>query len=147
MLDRLRDRCAASVANGRVLPVSGDLENLYAALPSFGDLAAVVANFGVVNLLPDLAQFTDLVAVRLPRVQAIILGVQNPLYLRDLRTGWWWRGLRRGWKTGAIYCDVSAIPTRRYFARTLAAALAPAFRQRAAETWGPMRLLAFVRSA
>ena len=69
MLDRLRNRCAASVANGRVLPVSGDLENLYAALPSFGDLGAVVANFGVVNLVSDLAQFTDLVAVRLPRVQ------------------------------------------------------------------------------
>jgi len=147
MLDRLRDRCAASVANGRVLPVSGGLENLYAALPSFADLGAVVANFGVINHLSDLAQFTDLVTVRLPRVQLIILGVQNPFYFHDLRNGWWWRGLRRGWKTGAILCDASAIPTRRYFARTLAAALAPAFRQRAAETLGPMRLLAFARSA
>jgi hypothetical protein len=127
--------------------VSGGLENLYAALPSFADLGAVVANFGVINHLSDLAQFTDLVTVRLPRVQLIILGVQNPFYFHDLRNGWWWRGLRRGWKTGAILCDASAIPTRRYFARTLAAALAPAFRQRAAETLGPMRLLAFARSA
>jgi ubiquinone/menaquinone biosynthesis C-methylase UbiE len=146
MLDRLRDRCAASVASGRVLPVSGSLENLYAALPGFGDLRAVVANFGVVNHLSDLGQFADLVTVRLPGVQTIILGVQNPFYFHDLRSGWWWRGLRRGWKTGAIFCDASAVPTRRYFARTLAAALAPAFRQRAAETWGPMRLLAFARS-
>jgi SAM-dependent methyltransferase len=148
MLDRLRERCAPAIKEGRILPVGGELANLHAALSKFAPLQAVVANFGVLNLLPDLTAFVDLVTSRLPTVQSVILGVQNPFYLPDMRAGWWWRGLWRGWKAGTIVCDATAVPTRRYFIGTLASALAPRFRLcDALDFWTPMRLLAFVRAA
>ena len=148
MLERLQERCATPIAAGRVVAVAGDIDDLYRALAAFGSVQAVVANFAVLNLLPDLSAFRELVINRLPAVQAIILGVQNPFYLPDLRAGWWWRGMWKGRRTGEIVCDASRLTTRRYYIGTLAAALAPAFRLHETHgTWAAIRLLAFVRSA
>jgi len=148
MLERLRERCATPIAQGRVVAVAGEMDDLYRALAAFGSVRTVLANFAVLNLLPDLSAFRELVTTRLPAVQAVILGVQNPFYLPDLRAGWWWRGMWKGRKVGEIVCDASRLTTRRYYTGTLVAALAPAFRlQETHGAWAPMRLLAFVRTA
>ena len=148
MLARLRSRYGDAVRAQRVVPVSGEWADLYAGLADFDPIRAVVANFGVINHLPQLAIFTDLVVSRLPSLQAVILGVQNPHYIRDMGHGWWWRGLWAGRGQGAVLCEGSAVKTRRYFIRTLIAALAPVFQLRASSyAWAPMRVLAFERVA
>jgi SAM-dependent methyltransferase len=148
MLERLRERCATPIAEGRVVAVAGEMEDLYRALPAFGSVQTVVANFAVLNLLPDLSAFRELVTRRLPAVQAVILGVQNPFYLPDLRAGWWWRGMWKGRRAGEIVCDAGRLTTRRYYNRTLVAAFAPDFKlQETHGAWAPIRLLAFVRTA
>ena len=148
MLARLRSRYAEAIREQRVVPIGGDLEDLYAGISDFDSVRALVANFGVINHLPDLAIFTDLVARRLTSVQVVILGVQNPIYLSDMAQSWWWRGVWGGRSQGAVLCHGGAGTTRRYFLRTLTAALAPTFQLRASSyTWAPIRLLAFERTA
>jgi SAM-dependent methyltransferase len=147
MLAQLCSRYVEAIRLQRVVPITGGLEDLNAGISGFEPVRAVVANFGSINHVPRLAIFTDLMA-RLTSLQAVILGVQNPLFLPDMRSRWWWRGLRAGRGQGAILCQSGAVTTRRYFVRTLAASMAPDFQLRASyDTWAPMRLLAFERVA
>jgi SAM-dependent methyltransferase len=148
MLARLCSRYSEAVRDHRILPISGALADLYAGLAYFHPVRVLVANFGVINHLPHLAPFADLVSRRLPSLQAIVLGVHNPLYIPDMRSRWWWRGLWAGRGQGAILCDGNAVRTRRYFMRTLIHALAPCYQLSAAYGLGaPMRVLAFERVA
>ena len=147
MLGKLRERCAAAALNGRIVAVGGDIANLDDALLQFGPIQAVVSNFAVINLLPELSDFSTLVMRRMPTVRIVILGVQNPFYLPDLGNVWWWRGLLKGRGTGAIPCDLPPIGARRYFMGTLRDALAPDFRlQEVHQRWAPIRVLAFERA-
>jgi SAM-dependent methyltransferase len=147
MLARLRTRYDEAIRQHRVVPIGGDLAQLHAGISNFEPVRALVANFGVVNHLPSLAVLTDLASRRLTSLQAVILGVQNPHYLPDMRMSWWWRGLWAGRREGAIRCEGGAGSTHRYFIRTLTASLAPIFRLRASYgTWSPIRLLAFERA-
>lgn len=144
MLARLRSRYGEAIRQQRVVPIGGELDELYAGIADFDPVRALVANFGVINHLPHLAIFTDLVTRRLTSLQAIILGVQNPNYIPDMARSWWWRGLWAGRSEGAIVRQGSSGSTRRYFLRTLTASLPPVFQLRASyATWSPMRLLAF----
>jgi SAM-dependent methyltransferase len=148
MLACLRRRYDEAVRNRRVLPIGGELAHMYAAISLFDPIRVVVANFGVINHLPRLEAFVELVTQRLPSLQAVVLGVHNPLYLPDMGSRWWWHGLWVGRREGIILCEGSAVKTRRYFLRTLIRLLSPTFRLRVANgLLTPMRLLAFERLA
>jgi len=148
MLAQLCSRYSEAVGEHCVLPISGELVDLYVGISHFDPIRAVVANFGVINHLPRLEAFADLVSQRLTCLQAIVLGVHNPLYLPDMGSRWWWRGLWAGRGEGVILCEGTAVRTRRYFLRTLIHTLSPVFQLRAAYgICAPMRLLAFERVA
>jgi SAM-dependent methyltransferase len=148
MLACLRRRYSEAVREDRVRAIGGELAGLYAGLSHFDPINVLVANFGVINHLPRLEAFADLVSQRLTALQVIILGVHNPLYLPDMGSRWWWRGLWAGRGEGVILCEGTAVRTRRYFLRTLIRTLSPVFQLRAAYGMtAPMRLLAFERAA
>ncbi|MGC1459145.1 MAG: class I SAM-dependent methyltransferase [Steroidobacteraceae bacterium] len=148
MLAQLRSRYREAVRERTVIPLGGELTDLYAQLAHFDPIRAVVANFGVINHLPHLGAFADLVSQRLTALQVVVLGVHNPLYLPDMGSRWWWRGLWAGRREGVILCEGTVVRTRRYFMRTLIQTLSPLFQLRAAYgLCAPMRLLAFERVA
>jgi hypothetical protein len=88
MLARFRERHGEPIRQHRVTPVGGDLGNLDTAISKLELIRAVVANFGLLNLLSDLAPFTDLVMRRLTSLQVVVLGVQSPFYLPDMPSTW-----------------------------------------------------------
>lgn len=131
MLSRLRERCAAHIEAGRIVVVEGPIQRLYKAIEEAPPVSALTANFAVLNLLPDLSTISDLAQARLPSLEAVVVSVQNPFYIQDMRRAWWWAAARRLPRTGWIEYRDSPAPTRRYRTSRLLEAFEPTFRVRA----------------
>jgi len=126
MVDILRRRCVREIADGRVVPIAGGLDRLESELEKTGPLAAVAANFAVLNHMNDLRPVFGMFASHLAPRGAVVANVLNPFYWRDMRQMWWWRNVIRGVGTGSIRF-AGDVTTYRHFVPTIASMATPAF--------------------
>jgi SAM-dependent methyltransferase len=96
MMAGLERRCAASIVSGEVIPYSMDYQRFLDSFPQWPAPHAVVSNFAVLNLIPDLEPLFDAFARRLAPPGWVIFSVLNPIHWSKVRMPEWWRGL---WKT------------------------------------------------
>ena len=126
MVDVLRERCKDEIALGRITPAAGPLDAMVRALEESGPVAAISANFGVLNHVRELKPLLHLLASHLAPGGALVASVLNPFYRRDMRRAWWWRSVLRSAWTGAIRMEGN-VTTYRHFAGTLRRAAEPDF--------------------
>jgi SAM-dependent methyltransferase len=118
MVDVLRARCAAEIADGRITPIAGSTWDLAAALERCPPMSAISANFAVLNHVDHLGPLFDLFCFHLLPQGSVVASLLNPWYRGDMRRRWWWTGLARSPWTGAITAH-GEVTTHRHFARTV----------------------------
>jgi SAM-dependent methyltransferase len=124
MVEMLRARAAAALAQGRIVAVAGTLGDLEATLVAHAPVAAVAANFAVLNHFADLAPVLRYLAARLRPDGAVVASFLNPVREGDMRQSWWWRGLPASLSSGAITFR-GDVTTHRHFVRTIRRAAEP----------------------
>lgn len=127
MIQLLTRRCSDLIKAGHVVPVSGHVSRLTDSLQDFGGIQAITANFAVINLVPDLTFLSAFLLSRLPDCRWIFLAAQNPFYVKDMRSLWWWKGLLLSPVSGAIVHQNAAVATYRHFLGSLRSAVGPEF--------------------
>jgi len=126
MMDLLRARCAGQIEAGRIMPALGTLDDMESALEVHGPVAAIAANFSVLNHVGNLQPLLQLLASHLVPGGVLLASVLNPFYRSDMQHSWWWRSaMRTAWR-GAIRVE-GKVTTYRHFMRTLRRAAAPDF--------------------
>jgi SAM-dependent methyltransferase len=118
MLDVLRARCAAALASGRVITVSGGLDDLVRALASLAPIDAIAANFAVLNHFADLRPLFGALAPQLRPGGALAASLLTPLYRSDLRRPGWWRLVALSMLTGRV-TNRGMVTVHRYFVRAI----------------------------
>jgi SAM-dependent methyltransferase len=119
MLQVLRTRCSGEITRGRINPIAaGDFKELESTLERMPPLGAIAANFAVLNHVDDLAPLLASLSTYLAPGAPLVASVLNPWYRGDMRQRWWWRGLLRSRRTGAIALR-GDVTTYRYFLRTV----------------------------
>jgi len=126
MMSVLRERCGIEIAAGRITTAAGPLEDMERALCAGGPVAAIAANFAVLNHVRDPGALLQRLAVHLQPGGALVANVLNPFYGRDMRRGWWWRSALRSLGQGSIRME-GRVTTYRHFMGSLRRAAAPAF--------------------
>jgi hypothetical protein len=126
MVDRLRRRCVQEIADGAVVAVTGGLNRLEAELEKTGPVAAVAANFAVLNHISDLRPVFRVFASNVAPRGVVAASVLNPFYWPDMKCGWWWRSVIRSFGSGAIRF-AGDVTTYRHFIGAMTKAAAPAF--------------------
>jgi SAM-dependent methyltransferase len=124
MMELLRRRCAREIAEGRIIPVTGNDEGLASALERVQPVSVIAANFAVLNHVRDLAPLLRLLSSSLRPGGSLVASLLNPWYGGDMRQRWWWRGLLRSLRTGAITMH-GDVTTHRHFPRTVQRAAWP----------------------
>jgi SAM-dependent methyltransferase len=101
-------RCERHVRAGRVTVLSSYGPDVVRSIPK-----AITANFAVASLIPNLqSQFQDW-ARYLDRSGWLLLSIQNPWFLLDMKQRWWWRGLPRLLTRGEFRVSDSHLYRRR----------------------------------
>jgi SAM-dependent methyltransferase len=118
MVGALRARCATEISQGAVTAIEGNLSWLVDALVRDGPVAAIAANFAVLNHVGDLRSLLEELAPHLAEDGVVVASLLNPFYKRDMVQGWWWRGVAGSLQTGAILAD-GDVTTYRHFRRTV----------------------------
>lgn len=126
MIAVLRDRCVTEIAENSIRPIAGDLELLVEALERAGPVAAIAANFAVLNHVRDLRPLFGTLAPYLVRDGVIVACVLNPFYWRDMTRSWWWRGMPSSLWTGAIKV-AGQVTTYRHYMRAVRRMASPHF--------------------
>lgn len=126
MIAVLRDRCATEIAEDSIRPIAGDLELLVAELERAGPVAAIAANFAVLNHVRDLRPLLGTLAPYLVPDGVIVACVLNPFYWRDMTRSWWWRGMPGSLWTGAIKVS-GQVTTYRHYMRAVRRMASPRF--------------------
>jgi SAM-dependent methyltransferase len=88
MIDVLRARCAEAIAQGRIGPVVGSLDDLERELRHRPPRDAIAANFAVLNHVHDLQPVLARLASHLRPGGVLVASLLNPLYKGEMR----WRG-------------------------------------------------------
>jgi SAM-dependent methyltransferase len=85
----LADYCREEIERNAIVLHQGTYRSFIEQTTAAADL--ITANFAPLNLIDDLPElFRKFHALARPRAR-ILASVLNPLYLGDLRYGWWWR--------------------------------------------------------
>jgi SAM-dependent methyltransferase len=91
MMDQLRQRCAAEIETGKILPGSGDYASFASNLERWPPPSGVVSNFAVLNLIREPKRLFDMFARRLSAPGWLIVSVLNPIHWKLVITPGWWR--------------------------------------------------------
>jgi len=126
MTDLLRERCSKEIASGIITLAVGPLETLELALAGCSPVAAIAANFAVLNHVPEPGPLLRRLALQLAPGGALFANVLNPFYRRDLLRAWWWRSAWRSRGKGAIRHDGKVV-THRHFPSAIRKAGEPDF--------------------
>ncbi|WP_165917606.1 class I SAM-dependent methyltransferase [Roseateles saccharophilus] len=126
MVDVLRERCKSEIESGRVTPTAGPLAAMTNALEEAGQVAAIAANFAVLNHVRELKPLLQILASHLASGGALVACVLNPFYRRDMLQAWWWRNALRSFGKGAIQMS-SNVTTYRHFVGAMRRAAGPEF--------------------
>jgi SAM-dependent methyltransferase len=126
MVDILRTRCAREIADGTVVAIAGGLDRLESELEHTGPVAAVAANFAVLNHISDLRPVFRMFASHLAPRGVVVVSVLNPFYWHDMKRSWWWRAFIRSFGAGSIRF-AGDVTTYRHFVGAMTRMAAPAF--------------------
>jgi SAM-dependent methyltransferase len=158
MLGLLRERCAAQVATGRVVPLGGSFGELEAALQGAARFDGVVCNFAVFSLLPQLNSVFRLFGRIVRPGGRCLVTIQNPWYLADMRRPAFWKALLRFPAAGVMRYPSESGFTTHHLPSQIRRAARPEFRPVAPKSrvggecerrFGPLRvfrLLTFERA-
>ncbi|HZS60162.1 MAG TPA: class I SAM-dependent methyltransferase [Gemmatimonadaceae bacterium] len=127
MIAQASTRCAREIMAGQIEAVTFPFAEFPHALPAHAGFDAIVTNFAVLNLLSDLRELFEGFARVVVPGGLVIANVLSPVHWRDLRYGWWWRGLLGSVGTGTLSVRWPETSTHRHFMPTIARAAAPAF--------------------
>jgi SAM-dependent methyltransferase len=105
MVDVLRARCRNEIESGQVILAVDSLDALALALEACGRVAAIAANFAVLNHVRDLKPLLQQLGSHLAPGGALVANVLNPFYRHDMRRAWWWRSAWRSRGAGPIQQD------------------------------------------
>ncbi len=115
MIDRLRERCTAAVMEGRIDAWSDTYASFAEGLGKHGRFHGVTANFAVVNHLPDVESWFDVLAGHLEPGASVIISALNPCHGPALfRSPFWKRVVRYGGELGCPF-DSGGPPHERYW--------------------------------
>lgn len=126
MVEVLRERCRNDVESGRITLAVGGLDAMERALAGGRQVAAIAANFAVLNHVRDLKPLLHQLASHLTAGGALVACVLNPFYRQDMRRAWWWRSALRSLGAGPIQQD-GKVTSYRHFAHALHKAAEPRF--------------------
>jgi SAM-dependent methyltransferase len=91
MVDQLRQRCAAEIESGKILPGSGEFASFADNLERWPAASAVVSNFAVLNLIREPRPLFEVFARRLAPPGWLIVSVLNPIHWKLVTKPGWWR--------------------------------------------------------
>lgn len=126
MIGELEKKCRSEIANGTIMPLQGEYETLL-KLPLREKPSAVLCNFAVLSLIPDLGPAFEAFADYLASGGLVIINSLNPLFWRELASPWYWKYLIRSLGKGAVQTPGAECDTCRYFVRTMDDVAAPRF--------------------
>jgi SAM-dependent methyltransferase len=98
----LRARCEDDIAQGRIVPVVGELSALEESLQHHSDLDGVAANFAVLYHIRDLEPLFDRLGPRIRPGAPLVASLLSPFYQANLRRPGWWRVIAQSLVTGRI---------------------------------------------
>jgi ubiquinone/menaquinone biosynthesis C-methylase UbiE len=93
MLEVLKRRCAAQVAAGTIVPISGTPDEAREALAAGAPYDAIVCNFAVFSVIPRLDETLRLFGRLVRPGGTVLICVQNPWWPQEMRTRSFWRAL------------------------------------------------------
>jgi 2-polyprenyl-3-methyl-5-hydroxy-6-metoxy-1,4-benzoquinol methylase len=102
MIDVLRERCRTQIASGQVVPLAGTLHEVRPALLQMQRFDAVICNFAVFSLIPELEPVLRLFGEIVRPGGVVLISVQNPLYRGDLLRRAFWKALLSFPREGAL---------------------------------------------
>lgn len=126
MVEVLRERCANQIESGQVTLAVGSLGALVHALQAEGQVAAIAANFAVLNHVRELQPLLQQLGPHLAPGGAMVANVLNPFYRRDMRRGWWWVSVWRSGGAGPIQRD-GKVTSYRHLVGAMRKAAEPGF--------------------
>jgi ubiquinone/menaquinone biosynthesis C-methylase UbiE len=128
MLAELEKKCRAEIANGQVTTYHADYEGLL-QLPLTEKPLAVVCNFAVLSLIPDLKPTFAAFANYVSSEGYVVVSMLNPMFWRAFRDLWWWKAVFQSIGKGRVRVQGVQHDTYRYFVGTMDAAAAPHFKK------------------
>jgi ubiquinone/menaquinone biosynthesis C-methylase UbiE len=97
MIAQLEQRCKTEIASGDIIAWSEGYPSFLARFPQLPAPSAVVANFAVLNSIPNLETLFDTLRRHLSPPGWVIVSLLNPLHWQKLKTPrWWLKGLWEG---------------------------------------------------
>lgn len=102
MIGMLRERCQTQIACGQVLPLAGALREVRPVLLQMPTFDAVICNFAVFSVIPDLEPVLRLFGEIVRPGGVVLISVQNPLYRGDLLRRAFWKALLSFPREGAL---------------------------------------------
>jgi hypothetical protein len=103
MIAELEHRCRAEIASGAITPYAMDYASFADRLPRWPAAQAVVSNFAVLNLIPDLEPLFDTFARCLASPGWVIVSILNPIHWSKLKAPRWWRSVLRKRSGAPVY--------------------------------------------
>ena len=159
MMAVLQKRCSVQIAEGSVRAVVGTLDDLRAVIGNAATFDAVVCNFAVLSLIRDLRSVLRFFGSVVRPGGRLILSIQNPWFIGDIKTGAFWNALWGFARVGVMrYTSAETgdiwrhLPTqvrraaRPEFRRLALPAKAPAPCRHSFGATGVFQLLAFERA-
>jgi SAM-dependent methyltransferase len=129
MLAMLRERCAAQVGSGAVVPLGGTFDELEAALSGIPPFDGVVCNFAVFSMVARLAPVFRLFGRVVRPGGRVLISIQNPWYPGDVRSRAFLKALLGVPAHGVMrYRSADIGYTNRYLPLQLRRAARPEFR-------------------
>lgn len=90
------------IAQGRIVPVVGSLQDLEPVLRHHAPFDAIAANFAVLNHVDDLEPVFRTLAPHLRSGGVLVASLLNPRYETDVRWRGWWKLVPASLRSGAI---------------------------------------------
>jgi len=120
MMAELEQKGQGAIATGQLVAVHGRYEAMLEQLQALPHPLAVVSNFAVLNQIENVGEWLKAMADYIEDGGWIIVSVLNPTYWWDMGRGWWWKGIRKGWRNGYVeYYNTDGFHTYRHFVGTL----------------------------
>ena len=93
MLAILHRRCAAQIAAGSIAPIAGTLEDIRSDLAARAPFDAIVSNFAVFSTIAEIGPVLRLFGEMVRPGGIVLISIQNPWRVGDMRTRRFWRAL------------------------------------------------------
>ena len=137
MLAELEKKCSAEIASGTITTFHAGYDGLL-QLPLPEKPAAVMCNFAVLSLIPDLRPVFAAFANYVQPGGYVVISMLNPLFWKSFRDLWWWKLVFLSIGKGRARVQGQQHDTYRYFVKHMTKAAAPHFvkvDQASVDTW------------